>query len=55
MANIEDTEGIGPTQAAKLREAGVRTVEALLERGATPKGRQELETATGISGTHILR
>ena len=55
MANIEDIEGIGPAQATKLREAGVRTVEALLERGATPKGRQELESATGISGTHILR
>lgn len=55
MANIEDIEGIGPTQAGKLREAGVRTVEALLERGATPKGRQELEQATGISGTYILR
>ena len=55
MANIEDIEGIGPAQATKLREAGVRTVEALLERGATPKGRQELESTTGISGTHILR
>jgi predicted RecB family nuclease len=55
MANIEDIEGIGPTQANKLREAGIRTVEALLERGATPKGRQEIEQATGISGTHVLR
>ena len=55
MANIEDIEGIGPAQSAKLREAGVKTVEALLERGATPKGRQELEQATGISGKNILR
>ena len=44
MANVE---GIGPAQAAKLREAGVRTLEALLEPGATPKGCQELEAATG--------
>jgi predicted flap endonuclease-1-like 5' DNA nuclease len=55
MANIEDIEGIGPAQATKLRDAGVKTVEALLERGASPKGRDELASATGISGTYILR
>jgi predicted flap endonuclease-1-like 5' DNA nuclease len=55
MANIEDIEGIGPAQATKLRDAGIRTVEALLERGASPKGRDELAATTGISGTHILR
>src|SRR5687767_7924545 len=55
MANIEDIEGIGPAQAAKLREAGIRTVEALLERGATSKGRDEIEQATGVSGKSVLR
>ena len=55
MANIEDIEGIGPAQATKLRDAGLKTVESLLERGGSPKGRDEIATATGISGTHIMR
>jgi predicted flap endonuclease-1-like 5' DNA nuclease len=55
MANIEDIEGIGPAFATKLRASGIPTVEALLERGASTKGRQEIEEATGISGQQILR
>jgi predicted flap endonuclease-1-like 5' DNA nuclease len=51
---IEDMEGIGPAFAAKLQEAGVRTTEALLERGGSRKGRDELAAATGISGKLIL-
>ena len=37
MASIEAIEGIGAVYALKLREAGVRTVEKLLEVGATKK------------------
>jgi predicted flap endonuclease-1-like 5' DNA nuclease len=51
---IIDVEGIGPTYAAKLQEAGVQTTDDLLERGAQPKGRAELEQATGISHGLIL-
>lgn len=51
---IEDVEGIGATQAAKLTAAGVATTDALLERGAKPAGRSSLESATGISGKLIL-
>jgi predicted flap endonuclease-1-like 5' DNA nuclease len=51
---IEEIEGIGPAYGAKLSAAGVTTTEGLLERGATRKGRAELETATGITGTLIL-
>jgi len=51
---IIDVEGIGPAYAAKLEAAGVKTTDDLLERGARPKGRAELETATGISGAKIL-
>ena len=51
---IIDIEGIGPAYEAKLKAAGVETVEQLLEKGKTPKGRQELETATGIDGKRIL-
>jgi predicted flap endonuclease-1-like 5' DNA nuclease len=54
MANIEDIEGIGPAQAAKLRDAGVNTVETLLERGAKPSGREALASATGISPKLVL-
>ena len=55
MANIEDIEGIGPAYATKLRAMGISTVEALLERGASQKGRQEIETTTSISGSLVLR
>lgn len=54
MATIEDIEGIGPAQAEKLRTAGVRTTDALLERGATAAGREDLAGATGISPRSIL-
>jgi predicted flap endonuclease-1-like 5' DNA nuclease len=55
MASILDIEGVGEAQATKLRDAGVGTVEALLERGATSKGRDDLAAATGISGRLILK
>jgi hypothetical protein len=51
---IDEVEGIGPAQAAKLSSAGVSTTDALLERGAKPAGRKSLEDATGISGKLIL-
>ncbi len=53
--NIIDVEGIGPVNGGKLEAAGVKTTDALLERGATGKGRQELEAATGISHAMILK
>jgi len=54
MAKIIDIEGIGPVYAEKLTAAGIATTEALLEKGATPKSRQELEEQTGISGKLLL-
>ena len=54
MTNIIAVEGIGSIYGEKLIAAGVATVEALLKRGATPKGRNDLAEATGISGTLIL-
>ena len=47
-------EGIGEVNAAKLKAAGVGTVEALLEAGATPQARQKLEEASGIGHGSIL-
>jgi predicted flap endonuclease-1-like 5' DNA nuclease len=54
MAKLETIEGIGDVYAQKLRQVGVGTVEALLEAGATRKGRKDLQQATGIGHEFIL-
>lgn len=54
MANIEDIEGIGPTQGAKLVAADVKTMEALLKSGGSPAGRKALAEKTGIDAGKIL-
>ncbi len=54
MATLESIEGIGPTYAQKLKAVGVTTVEGLLKKGATPKGRQEVAENSGISEKLIL-
>lgn len=51
---ILSIEGIGPVYAEKLVAAGVKTVEALLEKGASLKGREMLAEVTGISEKLIL-
>ena len=53
--NVVDVEGIGPLYAAKLESAGVKTTDDLLQRGATQKGREELEAASGIGRVLILK
>ena len=55
MTDIAVVEGIAETYKAKLQGLGVGTVEALLERGASPKGRAEMAAATGISDKLILK
>jgi predicted flap endonuclease-1-like 5' DNA nuclease len=54
MARIIQIEGIGPVYAQKLREAGIRTSDALLEAGGTRNGRKKLAEAAGIDETLIL-
>jgi predicted flap endonuclease-1-like 5' DNA nuclease len=54
LTNIIDIEGIGKGYAAKLAAANITTTQALLERGATPTGRQDLAEQTQISGKLIL-
>lgn len=51
---IIDVEGIGEVYSKKLMDAGINTVDELLEKGCTPDGRKALEEATGISGKLIL-
>jgi predicted flap endonuclease-1-like 5' DNA nuclease len=55
MASLIDVEGIGTKFAAKLKEAGIGNAEALLEQGATPKGRKEIAEKSGISDGLILQ
>ena len=54
MARIIDIEGIGEVYTRKLQQVGIRTTEAMLERGASARGRQDLAAQTGISETLIL-
>jgi len=54
MTSLISIEGIGAVYKEKLQDAGVGTVEALLERGATPKGRKELAGLTGAGDERIL-
>lgn len=51
---IIDIQGIGPVYAEKLIALGIETVDQLLEKGATAKGRKTIEEASGISGDRIL-
>jgi predicted flap endonuclease-1-like 5' DNA nuclease len=53
--DLSYVEGIGQVYGDKLKEVGVDTPQALLERGATPQGRKELAEATGISEHLILK
>jgi len=55
MSRIVEIEGVGPTYAKKLGEAGIKTTDNLLAAGATPKGRETLATKTGIDGKLILK
>ena len=54
MASIDTIEGISHKQATSLRKARIRTVEALLKKGATRKGRREIATATRQTEKLIL-
>ena len=55
MKKLTEIEGIGPAFSAKLKGIGIDNIEELLEKGSTPRGRQDLEEASGISGKHLLR
>jgi len=55
MTGIKKIEGIGDKFTTKLNSIGIRTLNQLLEGGATPTGRRKLEESTGISPKMILR
>ncbi len=51
---ITDIEGIGPVLGEKFVNANIKTIEALLEKGATKKGRKEIAEQTGIDEKKVL-
>ena len=55
MSKLSMIEGIGGSYELKLKEAGVSSVEALLEICASKKGRSGLADNTGISEKVILK
>lgn len=54
MTSLKKIEGVGEKFADKLRMYGITTIESLLEKGANPKGRQEIAEKTGISEKLVL-
>lgn len=52
---IIEIEGIGDVYAEKLIAAGIKTTDDLLEKAASPKGRETLAEETGISKKLILK
>jgi len=54
MSKIEDIEGIGPAYAEKLGNAGIKTIEALLEEGAEKSARKAIAEKSEISESLIL-
>jgi predicted flap endonuclease-1-like 5' DNA nuclease len=51
---LESIEGIGDAYAADLRRGGVGSIDSLLRKGATRKGREEMAQSTGLSEVRIL-
>lgn len=54
MTALKEIEGIGDSYADKLKALGVKSIEALLTKGSTPKGREDLAETSGISEKLIL-
>lgn len=52
---VEQIEGVGSVYSEKLNAAGIKTTDDLLAKCASPKGRKEVEEATGIAHGFILK
>lgn len=55
MSKLSMIEGIGEAYEAKLKEAGLSSIEDFLEACATKKGRTDLAEKTGIAEKLILK
>jgi predicted flap endonuclease-1-like 5' DNA nuclease len=54
MSKLTEIEGVGDTYAEKLRQAGITTTDALLQKGATPAGRKKIAETAGVSEKRVL-
>ena len=54
MAKLSEIEGIGEAYAAKLEEAGITSLENLLQEGCEKKGRKEISEKSGLTEKQIL-
>src|SRR5215470_17556081 len=54
-SSISELDGLGPDFAMKMKKAGIRTTEKLLEAAKSLKGRQILEEKTEIDQERLLR
>ncbi len=52
---VAEIEGIGDVYSAKLEQAGIKTVNDILEKGKSVKGRKTLAESTGIDAKLILK
>jgi len=55
MTKLIKIEGIGGAYEKKFNAAGLFSLQDLLEKGATPKGRKEIADKTGIGDALILK
>ena len=55
MSRIAGIEGIDEMHGEKLHGMGITTVDALLEKGASPAGRKAIADETGMSHALVLR
>jgi len=55
MMSLLKIEGAGRAYAQKLQDLGIKSVQALLEKGATPQGRREIAAQAGIGEPLVLR
>ena len=52
---IEEIEGVGPANAAKLATAHILTTDELLDKCCSPAGRKEVAESTGVGESVILK
>lgn len=55
MSKLTSIEGLGDVTADQLIDSGIRTVESLLQEGATPNGRNKIAEVSGIHPSRILK
>ena len=53
--DITDIEGIGPANAEKLADGGIKSTEDLLKKCCDPKGRAASAEATGLGESTLLK